>query len=166
VKVLEIANFVDETVEYYSLPDGEFRITLHLKKDSKALDFAGELSVTDLTAWTLENSLPVVVPLNSEPHTRAVFENEEKLPSFLLYRTDDLPAEAFAQLEAVCEANKAVFKCAYADSKAKLFDGVGRYLRVTDPSASLLAYVKYGLKEGYKFPSPADISSESIAQFL
>lgn len=108
----------------------------------------------------------MVVPLNSEPQTRAVFENEEKLPAFLLYRGNDLTDESFAKLEAVCEANKAVFKCAYADSTSNLFDGVARYLRVADRQSSLLAFVKYGLKEGYRFPSPADVSSESVAQFL
>lgn len=75
LQILEVANFVDEAVKYYSLPDGEYRVTLHLKKDSKALDFAGELTVKDLTAWTIQNSLPVVVPLNSEGQTRAIFEN-------------------------------------------------------------------------------------------
>ncbi len=75
LQTLEVANFVDEAIKYYSLAEGEYRVTLHLKKDSKALDFAGELSVKDLTAWTLQNSLPVVVPLNSEAQTRVVFEN-------------------------------------------------------------------------------------------
>jgi protein disulfide-isomerase-like protein len=159
LQTLEVANFVDEAVKYYSLADGEYRVTLHLKKDSKVLDFTGELNVKDLTAWTIQNSLPVVVPLNSEGQTRAIFENEEKLPAFLLYRTDDFSSESFAKLESVCEANKAIFKCSYADSKSNLFSGVARYLKVTEPGESLLAYVNYGLKEGYKFPNLNDISS-------
>lgn len=76
LKVLEIANFVDESVPYYSLSEGEYKITLYLKKDSKILDFSGELGVKELTAWTLENSLPILVRLNGEQQTRAIFENE------------------------------------------------------------------------------------------
>ncbi len=166
LEVLQIANFVDEAVKYYLIADGEFRVTLHLKKDSKALDYSGALSVKELTAWTLGNSLPVVVPLNSEAQTRTVFENEEKLPSFLLFRTGDFSEDSFGRLEQICEANKAVFKCAFADSSSTLFDGVARYLGISDKSASLLAYIKYGLKEGYKFPAPHELSGEAVAQFL
>ncbi len=64
----------------------------------------------------------------------------------MLYKTEDFSVESFSKLEGVCEANKAVFKCSYADSKSSLFAGVARYLHVTEPDTSLLAYVKYGLK--------------------
>lgn len=90
LKVLEVANFVDQAVEYYSIAEGEYRITLYLKKDSKILDFTGELSVKVLTTWTVENSSPSLVPLDSEEHTRIVFENKDKLPAFLLFKADDL----------------------------------------------------------------------------
>lgn len=133
LEILETANFVDTSVPYYSLLEGEYKITLHLKKDSKVLDFTGELSVKELTAWTLENSLPVLVPLNGEDQTRAIFENEEKLPAFLLYRTSDFSDDSFAKLESICEANKAIFKCAYVNPTSALFKGVARYLRVAEP---------------------------------
>jgi len=42
--ILEVANAIDSTVEYYSLSSEEAKITLYLK-NSKTLDFAGELSV-------------------------------------------------------------------------------------------------------------------------
>ena len=160
LEALQIANFVDQAVKYYLIADGEYRVTLHLKKDSKALDYIGALNVKEITAWTLGNSLPVVVPLNSEAQTRTVFENEEKLPSFLLFRTADFSDASFVELEEICEANKAAFKCAYADSSSTLFDGVARYLGVADKSASLLAYIKYGLKEGYKFPSLQELTGK------
>lgn len=73
LKVLEIANFVDQSVPYYSLSEGEYRITLYLKKDSKILDYSGNVNVKELTAWALQNSLPSIVPLNGEQQTRSVF---------------------------------------------------------------------------------------------
>jgi hypothetical protein len=162
VKILEIAKFVDKSVPYYSLPEGEYKITLYLKKDSKILDFSSNLTVKELTSWTLQNSLPTVVQLNGEDQTRAVFENEEKLPAFLLYQTGGFPAEAFARLETVCEENKAVFKCAFVNPTSALFNGVGRYLKVSESDGSLLAFINYGLKTGYKFPNPAEISSKLL----
>lgn len=65
LKVLEVANFVDAAVEYYNIAEGEHKITLYLKKDSKILDYTGELSVKVLTTWTVENSSPSLVPLDS-----------------------------------------------------------------------------------------------------
>lgn len=31
---------------------------------------------------------------------------------------------------------------------------------------TVLVYIKYGLKEGYKFPNPAELTGETITQFL
>lgn len=84
-----MANFLDKSVEYYVIAEGEPRITLYLKKDSKTLDYSGELNVADFTAWTIDNSSPAVVYLDSEEQTKSVFENKQKIPAFLLYRTED-----------------------------------------------------------------------------
>lgn len=165
LKVLQVANFVDAAVEYYSIAEGEHKITLYLKKDSKILDFTGELSVKGLTTWTVENSSPSLVPLDSEEHTRIVFENKEKLPAFLLFKADDLTNEAFSALETICEENKSSFKCGYVIPTSSLYKGVARYLKISDFSVTVLAFVNYGLKEGYKFPNPNEISSTTLTIF-
>jgi Thioredoxin-like domain len=116
LKVLEVANFVDKAVNYYVIAEGEPKITLYLKKDSRTLDYTGELTLTDLVAWTIDASSPPVVFLDSEEQTKSVFENKEKLPAFLLYRLTDFSDEALSILSAICEENKAVYRCAYVDS--------------------------------------------------
>jgi protein disulfide-isomerase A1 len=98
LKIIEIASFVDVSVEYYNVVEGEFKITLHLKKDSKVLDYTSNLTIPELTKWTVENSAPTFVPLDGEEQTRIVFENKEKLPAFLLYQGNDLSKETFATL--------------------------------------------------------------------
>jgi thioredoxin-like negative regulator of GroEL len=72
LKVLQIANAVDTTVEYYLLPAGESKLTLYLK-NSKTIEFTKELTVKALTKWTRESTLPIVVPLLSKDHVRLVF---------------------------------------------------------------------------------------------
>lgn len=44
LKVLKVANFVDNSVQYYHVSAGQFKITLHLK-NSKIFDFVGEFDV-------------------------------------------------------------------------------------------------------------------------
>jgi hypothetical protein len=159
LKLLEVANFVDKAVSYYLIAEGEPKITLYLKKDSRTLDYTGQLTLTDLVAWTIDASSPAVVFLDSEEQTKSVFENKEKLPAFLLYRLTDFSDDAFSVLSALCEENKAAYRCAYVDSKATLFQGVARYLKLTEPTESFLAFVQYGLKQAYKFPTPSELSS-------
>lgn len=77
----------------------------------------------------------------------------------MLYNPGGFPTAAFERLELICEENKAAFKCAFVDPTCALFQGVGRYLKTSEADGAVLVYVNYGLKVGYKFPSPADISS-------
>lgn len=97
MKVFEISNAVDDTVEYYNLANGDYKVTLYLK-DSKTVDFTGELNVTSLTKWTRESTLPIIVPLSTKDRVKIAFENEEKLPGFLLFKSKDYTAEAFSTL--------------------------------------------------------------------
>lgn len=70
---MEVANFVDRSVEYYSIGEGEYKLTLYLKKDSTTVDYTGKLDVDELTAWTIENSSPPLVFLDSEVQTKSIF---------------------------------------------------------------------------------------------
>lgn len=74
LQVLQIANFVDQSVTYYQT-EGDFKITLYLAKDSQTLEYSGELNADELTKWTASSSMPAVVPLNGETQTKLVFEN-------------------------------------------------------------------------------------------
>lgn len=118
-----------------------------------------------LTTWTVENSSPSLVPLDSEEHTRIVFENKERLPAFLLFKAEDLSNEAFTTLETICEENKNSFKCGYVIPTSSLYKGVARYLKISDFSVTVLVFVNYGLKEGYKFPNPNEVSSNTFPLF-
>lgn len=128
LQVLQIANFVDQSVTYYQT-EGEFKITLYLAKDSQTLEYSGELNANELTKWTASSSMPAVVPLNGETQTKLVFENEEKVGALLLYRLSDFSDESFGVLTKTCEGSKG-FKCAYVDNGSTMFKGVARYLRV------------------------------------
>jgi hypothetical protein len=73
MKVLEIANFIDESVDYFHVPGGEFRVSLYLASKQKVIEYSGDLTAEDLAEWTYLNTIKDLVYINSELALRAVF---------------------------------------------------------------------------------------------
>ena len=50
------------------------------------------------------------------------------------------------------------FKCGYADQSHDIHKGISRFLKNTNDSESALVFFDYGIKNGYKMPTPTDFN--------
>lgn len=82
---LKIVKFLHEDMQYYNLEgsEGDLKITIHLK-NSKTFEYTGELNVQAIKKWAISSSTSALVGLIDESRSEYVFENEGKLPAFLL----------------------------------------------------------------------------------
>ena len=163
LKTLELANFLDSNLNYFNLEgaEGDLKLTLHLK-NSKTFEYTGEVNAQAIKKWSVSNSLSALVPLRGQEESVLVFENEGKLPAFLLAKAEDYTPEVFSTLESICEENKDKFVCAYADKEMSIFKGVAGFLKMEEDSKSVLAFLTFGLKQGYAFPNPTEITSNTF----
>ena len=94
----------DGSIDFYQLKGGDPKITLYLK-NSKTLDYTGELKPGPLSAWTLENTIGSLIPLSNNDYIKHVFE-KNKIPSFMLLKNKDWNDELNELLESFCDENK------------------------------------------------------------
>jgi len=103
MQLLRFAHSSDST-DFYQLKGGDLKLTLYLK-NSKTLEYTGELKPAPLSAWVLENTIGSLVPLANNKYIKHVFE-KTKNPAFMLLKNKDWSQELSDILESFCDENR------------------------------------------------------------
>jgi hypothetical protein len=59
---------------YYAVQGGDFKLTLYLK-NSKTIEYSGEITIKDLSDWVVQQTLGHLVALSSQSVVKKIFEN-------------------------------------------------------------------------------------------
>jgi protein disulfide-isomerase-like protein len=157
LKFLRFAK-ADKETNFYAIKGGDFKVTLYLK-NTRSLEYNGELKLKDISSWVFQSTLSALIALKDNEAIKYVFENRQKLPAFLLLKSEDWKEELSGVLLEFCEANRANFVCSWASKEHDVFAGVSRFLKSKE-GQSELAFFDYGIKNGWKVPNHLEITSK------
>jgi len=101
-------------IPFYAVEGGDHKVTVYLK-NSKTIEYTGEVSIKDISDWVTQQTLGHLVALSGQNVVKQIFENEARLPAFLLLKNPDFTEEALENLRVFCESQEKELKCAYAD---------------------------------------------------
>lgn len=62
------------SVDFYQLKGGDRKLTLYLK-NSKTVEYTGEIKPAPVANWVIENTIGTLVALSSDNYIKHVFEN-------------------------------------------------------------------------------------------
>lgn len=145
------------SVDFYQLKGGDRKLTLYLK-NSKTVEYTGEIKPAPVANWVIENTIGTLVALSSDNYIKHVFENKNQLPAFLLLKNKDWTSELSDVLEAFCDENKDRFLCSWAGEEHDIHQGISRFLKSENNENSHLVFFDYGIKNGWRVPEPTTIT--------
>ena len=77
----------------------------------------------------------------------------------MLARLSDWSDLLHEELTEYCEENKDKVTCCYVDASHDVFDGVKKFMSIESENESVLAFLDYRIKNGWKVPNPTTFTS-------